>query len=163
MKLKKNVFNIFLRTVIVCFLFIFSSAVGEIQEKANTLSYVLHTIPQEKATVGILLLYTFRGHPYVLLARERVDGPSEKAGTFSDLGGSTQRGTFLDNIVRELKEESAGVFNFSSALQQRRLIQKSIMLEKNNPQTRRKIIYLIYPLEPTEFKSANLLNRTRER
>lgn len=129
----------------------------------NKSNFILQTSPSGKATIGILLLYQRNGENYVLLGREREDAAPGKAGTFSDLGGKTQKGTFLENALRELKEESAGVFNFFSPSHQKRILEKSLVISKNNPQSGRKIVYLLYPLEPENFKSSATLDSARKR
>ena len=150
-----------------CPLTVFSSFHGKNPEKIshteNRFNQILQTVPKAEATIGVLLLYKKNRKEYLLLAREREDGPGEKAGTFSDLGGKTQRGTFLENALRELKEESAGLFNFSSVSNQKNILEKSIIILKINPQTKRKIVYLIYPIKPQDFKSCSALNNARER
>lgn len=163
---RKKIFDFLIGCLTFCLVVIFPSFLeGDTQKVASTktaTNKILQTVPLEKATVGVLLLYSEKEKSYILLGRERIDGNSEKAGTFSDLGGSTQKGTFLENALRELKEESANLFDFFSVSKQKRILEKSIVLQKINPQTKREIVYLIYPIKQQDFKSSKALDQARE-
>lgn len=144
---------------------IFSSSLEKDVKKIYSREYInqiLQTVPHQKATVGVLLLYSKGEKSYLLLGREREDRTSKEAKGFSDLGGTTQKGTFLENALRELKEESAGIFNFFSPSKHNLFLEKSTVILTTNPETNRTIIYLIYPLEPQGFKSSHTLDQARK-
>jgi hypothetical protein len=75
----------------------------------------LTDFPRGKATVGAVLYILANKEIYILLGQESLDTGRKDAGTFSDLGGSTNPDqTFVDNVQRELYEESCGLINLPS-------------------------------------------------
>lgn len=72
----------------------------------------LNDFPRGKGTVGAILYTIVNKEIYILLAQEALGSGRDDAGKFSDLGGSTNpKQTFIENVKRELYEESFGVIN----------------------------------------------------
>jgi ADP-ribose pyrophosphatase YjhB (NUDIX family) len=107
--------------------------------------------PTQKATVGTVLCLSVKGTLYVLLAQERG---GKNVGTFSDLGGSASiQETLMNGLLRELKEESMGVFAFSA-----QDIQKNGHLITSQSAEGRKIYYVVYALPPEMYVPAFAFN-----
>ena len=121
---------------------------------------ILSTLPTRGGTVGTVLVYIQNEVPYILLARERIDGLDEKkAGTFSDFGGRTEGmlNSFAVQTLRELQEETVDSFK----LTMEDLLTKSyvIYLNKKN----RDVIYSIYLVSEDEFTLSRSLNDIRQK
>lgn len=68
--------------------------------------------PRYKGTVGLLLYTIYKNDIYILLGRESADADTSKAFQFSEFGGATLKNqTFMENLLREAKEESCGLIN----------------------------------------------------
>lgn len=113
----------------------------------------------EKFTVGGLLVYHKNNVPYLLLARERVDNHSSKSGQWSDLGGSgkTDGSTVLENLTREIHEESAGFYRFKTE----QLKHIPVLYKKSAKG--RNIYYGLITLEPHQYISGTNLIKYRYR
>jgi hypothetical protein len=116
----------------------------------------LSMIPKDKATVGVIPYYIQNNTVYLLLARERIDGAKkERAGKFSDFGGSVELDgtTFIQNAIRELKEESMGKIN----IREDALLKQGNVISKLSAK-KREIYYIFYPMSEAEYKDTKQLN-----
>lgn len=113
----------------------------------------------EKFTVGGLLAYHKNNIPYLLLARERIDHQSSKAGQWSDLGGSGEAdgSTILENLTREIHEESAGFYRFKTEQ-----LKHIPVLYKKSPKGRN-IYYGLITLGTQQYISGTNLTKYRYR
>jgi hypothetical protein len=127
-------------------------------QEYNYNKQLLEQIPSTKATVGVVLVYSKNDELYALLARERIDGDNaEKRGKYSDLGGGVKLdGTsYLDNMLRELSEESMNLVNPNK---QNFLKKCSLIYKKNGDRT---IAYCLYLMNDEEYISSGKLNKER--
>lgn len=128
-------------------------------QKLSTQEFLVQ-VPKERGTGGVILMHYDKGTLYFLLGREDINsGKSDKAGQFCDLGGSVELdgNRIIDNIIRELKEESMGQFDISAE----QLLQNGYMLYKKSPKGR-EIFYIFYPLDEKDFIHQNVLNQYRK-
>ena len=112
--------------------------------------------PSEKSTIGVVPYFTKDHQIYLLLGRERIDGhKKEKAGKFSDFGGSVKLDgtTLMQNAIRELQEESLGQI----ILGEEDLLKKGVVLFKRSPENR-EIFYILYSMSEQEYKISRRLN-----
>jgi hypothetical protein len=127
-------------------------------QEYNYNKQLLEQIPSNKATVGVVLVFSKNNELYALLARERIDGDNaEKRGKYSDLGGGVKLdGTsYLDNMLRELSEESMNLVNPNK---QNFLKKCSLIYKKNGDRT---IAYCLYLMNDEEYISSGKLNKER--
>lgn len=116
-------------------------------------------VPVAKATIGVVPYYIHNKQVYVLLGRENINGIKGAApGTFCDFGGSVllDGSTFVQNALRELKEESMGQI----VLSETELLTKSKVLYKEG-KNGRKIYYLFYPFSEQEYARTLGFNKLR--
>ncbi len=121
---------------------------------------LLQNKPGGKGTVGAIPYTRKDGEVFILLAREDINGPNKKkAGTYADFGGSTKSNqTFLENMLRELKEETMGLLNPTPKY----LLDNGRFVVKQN--SKRTIIYSLFPANKGElYIKAEQLNRYRDK
>lgn len=117
-------------------------------------------IPSATATVGVVPYYCDGEHKvWVFLGRE---GPkkAESAGKFSDFGGSTEPdgSTLVKNMVREVTEETMG----QVILKESDILQKGLLLYKENEKNGRKIYYVFCPFSEAEYQKTKNFNELRQ-
>lgn len=123
----------------------------------------LTDFPRGKATVGAVLYTIANKEVYILLAQESLNSGRDDAGRFSDLGGAANpKQTFVENIMRELYEESYGLINMSRAY----LLNNAQVFYLNRKKTShsfsagRDIFYVAIPVEaplsPVNFRKKRL-------
>jgi ADP-ribose pyrophosphatase YjhB (NUDIX family) len=117
----------------------------------------LHTKPEGKATVGVVPYTLNSGEVYILLGREDINSDNKKkAGTYADFGGSTNEDqTYLDNMLRELREETMGFLTPTGDY----ILDNSKFVTKDN--NGRKIIYSLMPAGKKYFIEASKITRYR--
>jgi hypothetical protein len=113
--------------------------------------------PVGKGTVGVIPYLKKGNKTFILLGREDINGSDKKkAGTYSDLGGSTKNDqTFLDNMLRELKEESMGLITPKAEY----VLNQGIFIVKDSND--RRIIYALIPAVDRLYVPAFALNEFR--
>ena len=124
--------------------------------KDNPLTKISH----DKATVGVIPYYIWNKEIYILLGRERIDGGSlEKSGKFSDFGGNSKNDgtTILQNITRELKEETISKIN----IKENEILDKGLLLYKVSP-SGREIFYVFLPMSDEQYSNTTDLNALRK-
>lgn len=123
----------------------------------------LRDFPRGKATVGTILYTISNKEIYILLGQESFNSRRFDAGKFSDLGGSTNLNqTFLENIKRELYEESCGVLSLTSEeILKGRVFYLNRKKRKNPIDSGRDIFYLAIALKKA-IPSAHFMKKRTE-
>lgn len=133
---------------------IFASADTSSQETFQTNKTILDERVGIKATVGTVIFRVLKGELYVLLGQEALNPRKpEKAFTYADLGGTGRTGeTFLNELLRELREESIGLVSPPSAS----FVRRSVVLKIDRHD--REIVYCLYLPEPSDIVDERDLN-----
>ncbi|AIL13216.1 hypothetical protein IM40_06440 [Candidatus Paracaedimonas acanthamoebae] len=128
-------------------------------ERQNEYSHkkLLNQIPSRKGTVGVILVYKKDDRLYALLGKENNEGNSEKSGRYSDFGGSVSHDgtTFLENMLRELEEESIQTYKIS----QEDLLKNAFVFHTEKKD--RDIFYAVYLINNSQYMPASILNHKR--
>lgn len=140
---------------------LFSSFIKEEQQVESQNEYsnnkLLNQIPSRKGTVGVILVYKKDDRLYALLGKENNEGSSEKSGRYSDFGGSVSHdgATFLENMLRELEEESMQTYKIS----QEDFLKNAFVFHTEKKD--RDIFYAVYSIKDSQYIPANILNHKR--
>jgi uncharacterized protein YnzC (UPF0291/DUF896 family) len=123
----------------------------------TNIKQILLSHPEGKGTVGIIPYIKKGSKTYILLGREDIKGADKsKAGKYCDLGGSVKSDqSFLDNMLRELKEQSMGLITPKAEY----VLNQGIFLLKDD--NNRRIIYALIPAVDKLYIPAFALNEFR--
>lgn len=114
----------------------------------------VHEVPKRKSTVGTVIMQVKDKSIYIFLAREAYN-PSkpQKAGTYSDLGGSARPAQpFLGEALRELNEETVGLLNPDPDTFSRR--SRVVSIRRSD----RDIVYFLYFPQPSDLPNVDALH-----
>lgn len=110
---------------------------------------------KQKSTVGIIPYYVQTGKIYIFLGQELSGGMREKAGTFSDFGGTMEPDgkTILDHAIREFREETM----HQMRLDPEYILKNGYLLHKKTTKGR-DIYYIFVKFSKEQFKLSKKLN-----
>jgi hypothetical protein len=123
----------------------------------SNIKETLKSKPPGKGTVGVIPYIKKGNKTFILLGREDInDSDKRKAGTYSDLGGTTKADqTYLENMLRKLKEESMGLITPKAEY----ILNQGVFIVKDIKN--RRIIYALIPAADKLYISASTLNNFR--
>lgn len=133
----------------------------------ETSNLALADAPATPATGAGIIIYSIHDkHPFILLGKRAGNDPTRHNGTWSNLGGmsechqATLDHTLLDTALREVREESNALFNFSASELQASfsfdLIPNPLITDFRHDAVINKILYRSY-LHKSDYVDAKLL------
>ncbi len=117
--------------------------------KYNNKNSPVLKVAKKKGTVGVIPYYFSHGRTYIFLGQELPGGKSEKAGRFSDFGGSMNPDgkTILDHALREFHEEVMG----QMWLEPEYVLKNGYLMHKHN-ESGRDIYYIFVKFTPKQIE-----------